>query len=134
MYKIYSVTKIFTKTTQPVKPRGPLESHLYPLVGYPFKCPVSNTSSPFNDMDAEKEAYLKSIYYNVSHPASYSGLDRLYREVNYAYKAYIDVLLNFSEDAERSQIQTQLFYKDSARAFDQTKITEIPLNQGLILR
>ena len=32
-------------------------------------------------MDAEKEAYLKSIYYNVSHPASYSGLDRLYREV-----------------------------------------------------
>ena len=32
-------------------------------------------------MDADKEAYLKSIYYNVSHPASYSGLDRLYREV-----------------------------------------------------
>ena len=32
-------------------------------------------------MDAEKEAYLKSIYYDVSHPASYSGLDRLYREV-----------------------------------------------------
>ena len=53
---------------------------------------------------------------------------------NYAYKAYMDVLLNFSEDAERSQIQTQLFYKDSAGAFDQTKITEIPLNQGLILR
>ena len=50
---------------------------------------------------------------------------------NYAYKAYMDVLLNFSEDAERSQIQTQLFYKDSAGAFDQTKITEIPLNQGL---
>ena len=32
-------------------------------------------------MDTEKEAYLKSIYYDVSHPASYSGLDRLYREV-----------------------------------------------------
>ena len=32
-------------------------------------------------MDAEKEAYLKSIYHDVSHPASYSGLDRLYREV-----------------------------------------------------
>ena len=53
---------------------------------------------------------------------------------NYAYKAYMDVLLNFSEDAERSQMQTQLFYKDSAGAFDQTKINEIPLNQGLILR
>ena len=44
------------------------------------------------------------------------------------------VLLNFSEDAERSQMQTQLFYKDSAGAFDQTKINDIPLNQGLILR
>ena len=53
---------------------------------------------------------------------------------NYAYKAYMDVLLNFSEDAETSQMQTQLFYKDSARAFDQTKTNEIPLNQGLILR
>ena len=53
---------------------------------------------------------------------------------NFAYKAYMDVLLNFSEDAERSQMQTQLFYKDSARAFDQSKVTEIPLNQGLILR
>ena len=53
---------------------------------------------------------------------------------NYAYKAYMDVLLNFSEDAETSQMQTQLFYKDSAGAFDQTKINEIPLNQGLILR
>ena len=53
---------------------------------------------------------------------------------NYAYKAYMDVLLNFSEDAERSQMQTQLFYKDSAGTFDQTKINDIPLNQGLILR
>ena len=52
---------------------------------------------------------------------------------NYAYKAYMDVLLNFSEDVERYPIQTQLFYKDSPGAFDQTKITEIPLNQGLIL-
>ena len=53
---------------------------------------------------------------------------------NYAYKSYMDVLLNFSEDTERSQIQTQLFYKDSAGAFDQTKVKELPLNQGLIIR
>ena len=32
-------------------------------------------------MDAEQKAYLKTIYYDPSHPASYSGLDRLYREV-----------------------------------------------------
>ena len=58
-----------------------LESHLYHPVGYPFKYPCSTTLSPFYNIDTEKEAYLKSIYYNVSHPASYSGLDRLYREV-----------------------------------------------------
>ena len=32
-------------------------------------------------MDAEQKAYLKTIYYDPSHPASYSGLDRLYIEV-----------------------------------------------------
>ena len=32
-------------------------------------------------MDAEQKAYFKTIYYDPSHPASYSGLDRLYREV-----------------------------------------------------
>ena len=53
---------------------------------------------------------------------------------NYAYKSYMDVLLNFSEDAERCQMQTQLFYKDAAGAFDQTKVKELLLNQGLILR
>ena len=58
-----------------------LESHVYHPVGYSFKYPCSSTLSPFYNMDAEKEAYLKSIYFDVSHPASYSGLDRLYREV-----------------------------------------------------
>ena len=60
--------------------------------------------------------------------------DNILARTNFAYKAYMDVLLNFSEDAERSQMQTQLFYKDSAGAFDQTKINEVPLNPGLILR
>ena len=32
-------------------------------------------------MDARRETHMKSIYYDVSHPASYLGLDSLYREV-----------------------------------------------------
>ena len=32
-------------------------------------------------MNAEQEEYLKAIYYDPSHPASYSGTDKLYREV-----------------------------------------------------
>ena len=51
---------------------------------------------------------------------------------NYAYKACMGVLLNFSEDAEKSQMQKQLFYKNGT--FDHTKVIETSLNQGLILR
>ena len=32
-------------------------------------------------MDPEQEQYLKAIYYDASHPASYSGLDKLYRAI-----------------------------------------------------
>ena len=32
-------------------------------------------------MNAEEKAYVKAIYYNPRHPASYSGLNKLYREV-----------------------------------------------------
>ena len=32
-------------------------------------------------MNAEQKAYLRAIYYDPSHPASYSGLNKLYREV-----------------------------------------------------
>ena len=46
----------------------------------------------------------------------------------------IDMLLNFSKEAEATQMQTQLFFKDSAGTFDQTEVYEPPLNQGLIIR
>ena len=52
---------------------------------------------------------------------------------NYAYKAYMDVLLNLVKMQKDLKCKP-LFYKDSAGAFDQTKINDIPLNQGLILR
>ena len=32
-------------------------------------------------MDPEQEQYLKAIYYDASHPASYSGLDKLYQAI-----------------------------------------------------
>ena len=32
-------------------------------------------------MDAEQETYLNTVYYNPNHPASYSGLNKLYREI-----------------------------------------------------
>ena len=55
--------KFFTKSTQPVK------------------YPCSSTLSPFYNMDAEKKAYLNINLLRCITPASYSGLDRLYREV-----------------------------------------------------
>ena len=52
----------------------------------------------------------------------------------YAYKALMDVLLNYGHDAANTQLQTGLYYKDTAGAMKNTKTTETPLNQGLIFR
>ena len=41
-------------------------------------------------MDPEKEAYLKTIYYNPEHPASFSGLDKLYREIQREGRYHIE--------------------------------------------
>ena len=53
---------------------------------------------------------------------------------NYAYKALMDVLLNYGVDAELSQLQTRLFYRDSGGSMDHTNPTTTPINQGLIKR
>ena len=53
---------------------------------------------------------------------------------NYAYKALMDVLLNYWYDATNTQLQTQLYYKDTAGSMDHTKPNTTPLNIGLIRR
>jgi hypothetical protein len=56
---------------------------------------------------------------------------------NYPYHAYFYNLLNYGNDASLSQLQLQLFYKDSAGAFDSTRVHDIvdtPLNQGASTR
>ena len=55
-------------------------------------------------------------------------------ETNYAYKALTDVLLNYGVDAELTQLQTQLFYRDSSGRMDHTDPKMTPLNQELIKR
>ena len=53
---------------------------------------------------------------------------------NYAYKELMDVLLNYGYDATNTQLQTQLYYKDTAGSLDHTKPNATPLNIGLICR
>ena len=53
---------------------------------------------------------------------------------NYAYKAMMDVLLNYGADTAGTQLQMQLHFKDSAGSMDNTKSSETPLNQGFIHR
>ena len=53
---------------------------------------------------------------------------------NYAYKALMDVLLNYGYDATNTQLQTQLYYKDTAGSMDHTKPNATPLNIGSIRR
>ena len=46
----------------------------------------------------------------------------------------MDVLLNCGYDATNTQLQTQLYHKDTAGSMDHTKPNETPLNLGLIYR
>ena len=46
----------------------------------------------------------------------------------------MDVLLNYWYDATNTQLQTQLYYKDTAGSMDHTKPNTTPLNIGLIRR
>ena len=39
---------------------------------------------------------------------------------NYGYKAYISTLLNYGKQAQRTQLSSELFYKDSPLAMDET--------------
>ena len=49
------------------------------------------------------------------------------------YKAYLDTVLNYAEDAKESQLETQLYYKDNANYMDETD-PMAGLNFGLTLR
>ena len=53
---------------------------------------------------------------------------------NYPYKAMMDVLLNFGQDATSTQLQTQLYYEDTPGSMDHTDPSTIPINAGLIKR
>ena len=53
---------------------------------------------------------------------------------NYPYKAMMDVLLNFGQDATSTQLQTQLYYADTPGSMDHTDPTTTPINAGLIKR
>ena len=46
----------------------------------------------------------------------------------------MDVLLNFGQDATSTQLQTQLYYADTAGSMDHTDPTTTPINAGLIKR
>lgn len=49
---------------------------------------------------------------------------------NYAYKAYLDTILNSSSIQQQAQLTSQLFFKDSAGKFDKTAVE----NPGFYLR
>lgn len=52
--------------------------------------------------------------------------------VNYSYRTYFETLLNYGEDAKKSALQSQLFYKDDADKFDKTTL-DSP-NNGFLSR
>jgi hypothetical protein len=72
---------------------------------------------------------LQSMWYQVdvfwqNRLVSSSGL-------TYPYKAMFDVLLNYSELAKQTQLQSQLYYKDDAVAMEAVDPEGNPYNDGL---
>ena len=53
---------------------------------------------------------------------------------NCLYKAMMDVLLNFGQDATSTQLQTQLYYADTPGSMDHTDPMTTLINAGLIKR
>ena len=73
--------------------------------------PVEEFATPVN-------LYLQSLWRQVDVEIQQQMISST--GVNYAYKAMLDVLLNFGNDAKESQLQTQLYFHDSAGSMDST--------------
>ena len=53
----------------------------------------------------------------------------------YGYRAYIEMLLSYGEDAKKSQLTSSLFYKDQSGRFEGTSLSgDQPANSGFVLR
>ena len=53
---------------------------------------------------------------------------------NYAYRAYIESLLNYSPEAKQGWLTSEMYYQDSPGAFNSVSKSDQPYNQGMILR
>ena len=52
----------------------------------------------------------------------------------YPYRSYIETLLSYGSDAKRSQLTSELFYKDDAGRFDTLEMDCANANSGLVKR
>ena len=81
--------------------------------------------SPVNNL-------LHSLFKQVE--VEFQGVPVSQIGTNYAYKAYIDNLLNSDISKERSVLQAEMFYKDTAGAFDKVNSSSMPVNVGFLER
>ena len=52
----------------------------------------------------------------------------------YPYRSYIETLLSYGSDAKRSQLTSELFYKDDAGRFDTLEMDGANANSGFVKR
>ena len=60
-----------------------------------------------------------------------NGIDVTEKTDSYAYKAYLESLLNYNSEAKSSFLTSALFYKDTAGQMDETNPAEVKKNKGL---
>ena len=89
------------------------------------------SSVPKEESVAPVNLYLQSLFRQIDVFLQEQLLSST--GVNYAYNAILDVLLNCGNEAETSQLESQLFYKDSAGFMDSTSPITAD-NTGLFYR
>ena len=92
--------------------------------------PAESTAAPINQL-------LHSMFSQVD--ISLNGTLISSSTNTYAYRAMLETLLSYGEDAKKSQLTCELYYKDDAGKMDSTVVTEgeadgDQVNRGLLAR
>ena len=93
---------------------------------------VNNTDLDANDTVAPVNLMLHSMFAQVD--VSLNGTLISSSTNTYPYRAMLETLLSYGEDAKKSQLTSELFYKDDANATESTLIApagDVVPNQGL---
>jgi len=78
--------------------------------------------------------FLHSLFSQVDIRPMLNGTSVTAANDTYPYRAYMETLLSYGEDAKNSQLTSALYYKDEAGRFDHITIAGDATNEGYVSR